>query len=131
LSVFNSYRSLSEHPETDYSIIEEGSSKMEKRSIERYAIDASAVCGYFSASTDGKNYNSNMINYSADGMCIESSGKFKRGAIVMVKVNTLYNKAGYNSLMEGFRTLSLAEIKWSKPSHDMGKTVFGMSALKY
>jgi hypothetical protein len=33
--------------------------------------------------------------------------------------------------MEGFRTVSLAEIKWSRPSLDAGKALFGMSALKY
>jgi hypothetical protein len=33
--------------------------------------------------------------------------------------------------MKGFRTVSLAEIKWSQPSHDGGKTFFGMSVVKY
>jgi hypothetical protein len=33
--------------------------------------------------------------------------------------------------MESFQTISLAEIKWSKPSNTAGKSLYGMSALKY
>ena len=72
-----------------------------------------------------------MLNYCEDGMCIESNAEFNKGAIVLVKVKALFSNAGNPRLMEGFRTVSLAEIKWSKPSRYAGKTVFGMSALKY
>lgn len=72
-----------------------------------------------------------MLNYSSDGMCIESSAEFKKGAIVMVKVNALSSNAHYQKLTEGFRTVSLAEIKWSRASQNTDKVIFGMSALKY
>jgi len=104
---------------------------MEKRSIERHAMNASTVFGRFTASTYRKIYDGKMLNYSADGMCIESSAEFKKGVIVMIRVNAHFSNADYPKLMEGFRTVSLAEIKWSKPSHDTGKALFGMSALKY
>ena len=104
---------------------------MEKRSIERHAINASTAFGRFTASTSRKIYDGNLLNYSADGMCIESSAEFKKGVIVTIRVNTLFSNANYPKLREGFRTVSLAEIKWSKPSHDAGKVLFGMSALKY
>ncbi len=104
---------------------------MEKRSIRRHTINASTACGHFTASINGKIYDGKMLNYSSDGMCIESSAEFKKGAIVMIKVNALSRNADYQKLTEGFRTVSLAEIKWSKASHDAGKVVFGMSALKY
>ena len=104
---------------------------MEKRSIRRHAINASTACGHFTASTQGKIYDGKMLNYSSDGMCIESSAEFKKGAIVMVKVNALSSNADYQKLTEGFRTVSLAEIKWSRASKDTDKIIFGMSALKY
>ena len=104
---------------------------MEKRSIKRHAINASTAFGRFTASTYRKTYDGKMLNYSADGMCIESSAEFKKGAIVMIRVNSLFSNADYPKLMEGFRTVSLAEIKWSKPSHDAGKTFYGMSVVKF
>ena len=104
---------------------------MEKRKIKRHGIDASTVCGHFTALKNCNIYDGKMLNYSEDGMCIESSADFKKGAIVLIKVNSLFSNDGYPRLMEGFRTVSLAEIKWSKPSHDAGKAFFGMRALKY
>lgn len=71
-----------------------------------------------------------MLNYSKDGMCIESSADFNKGAIVLVKVNALFSNAGYPKLMRDFNTISLGEIKWSRPSHDAGKALFGMNTLK-
>jgi hypothetical protein len=103
---------------------------MEKRNIKRHAIGASTVCSHFTASTNRNIYDGKMLNHSKDGMCIESSADFRKGAIVLVKVNALFSNAGYPRLMEGFRTVALGEIKWSKPSHDAGKTLYGMSALK-
>jgi hypothetical protein len=104
---------------------------MEKRNIKRHAIDASTVCSHFTASINPSIYDGKMLNYCEDGMCIESSAEFKKGAIVFIKVKALFSNAGYPRLMEGFGTVSLAEIKWSKPSHDAGKTFFGMSVVKY
>lgn len=104
---------------------------MEKRSIRRHTINASTACGHFTASINGKIYDGKMLNYSSNGMCIESSAEFKKGSIVMIKVNALSSNADYQKLTEGFRTVSLAEIKWYKRSHNSGKALFGMSALKY
>jgi hypothetical protein len=104
---------------------------MEKRNIKRHTIDASTVCSHRATSENRNVYDGKMLNYSEDGMCIESNADFKKGAIVIVKVNALFSNAGYPSLMEGFHTILLAEIKWSKPSNTAGKALFGMSALKY
>lgn len=103
---------------------------MEKRKIKRRGLTASTVCSHFSGSTNPKIYDGKMLNCCEGGMCIESNADFKKGAIVLVKVKALFSNAGYPRLMEGFSTVSLAEIKWSKPSHDAGKALFGMSALK-
>ena len=104
---------------------------MEKRSSRRHPKHALTACGHFTASTHGKIYDGKMLNYSSNGMCIESNAEFKKGAIVMIKVNALSSDADYQKLTEGFRTVSLAEIKWSKASQDADKVIFGMSALKY
>jgi hypothetical protein len=103
---------------------------MEKRKIKRRGLNASTVCSHFSGSTNLKIYDGKMLNCCEDGMCIESNADFKKGAIVIVKVKALFSNAGYPSLMEGFSTVSLGEIKWSKPSYDAGKALFGMGALK-
>ena len=104
---------------------------MEKRSITRHGINVSAVCGQFTTSSCRKTYNGKMLNYSEDGMCIESSAELKNGAIVMVKVATPLSNDDYSNLKEGFRTVSLAEVKWFKPSYNSGKALFGLHAFKY
>jgi hypothetical protein len=104
---------------------------IEKRNIKRHGIDASTVCSHFATSRNRNVYDGKMLNYCEGGMCIESNADFKKGAIVQVKVNALFSNAGHPSLMESFQTISLAEIKWSKPSLDAGKSLYGMSALKY
>ncbi|MGW8187540.1 MAG: PilZ domain-containing protein, partial [Desulfobacterales bacterium] len=102
---------------------------MEKRNIKRQGIDASTVCSHFATSKNTEVYDAKMLNYSEGGMCIESNADFKKGAIVLVKVKALFSNAGYPGLMESFSTVSLGEIKWSTPSHDAGKALFGISAL--
>jgi hypothetical protein len=103
---------------------------MEKRNIKRQGIDASTVCSHFATSKNTNVYDAKMLNYSEGGMCIESNADFKKGTIVLVKVRALFSNAGYPSLMEAFRTVSLGEIKWSKPSHDVGKALFGISTSR-
>jgi hypothetical protein len=104
---------------------------MEKRNIKRRGIDASTVCSHFATSKNRNVYDGKMLNYCEGGMCIESNADFKKGAIVLVKVKALFSNAGHPSLMESFHTISLAEIKWTKPSNAAGKALFGMSAFKY
>ena len=74
---------------------------MEKRSSRRHPIHALTACGHFTASTHGKIYDGKMLNYSSNGMCIESNAEFKKGAIVMIKVNALSSDADYQKLTEG------------------------------
>ncbi len=104
---------------------------MEKRNIKRQGLDASTVCSHFATSNNTNVYDAKMLNYSKGGMCIESNAEFKNGTIVLVKVKALFSNAGYPSLMEDFRTVSLGEIKWSKPSHDAGKALFGISTSRF
>jgi hypothetical protein len=104
---------------------------MEKRNIKRQGIDASTVCSHFATSKHAKIYDAKMLNYSEDGMCIESNADFKKNAIVLVKVKALFSNAGYPSLMDGFSTVSFGEIKWSKPSQDVGMALFGISTLRF
>ena len=46
---------------------------MEKRSIKRYSINASTACGHLTTSAHEKIYDGKMLNYSSNGVCIESS----------------------------------------------------------
>ena len=50
---------------------------MEKRSSRRHPIHASTACGHFTASTHGKIFDGKMLNYSSDGMCVESSAEWR------------------------------------------------------
>ena len=104
---------------------------MEKRSITRHGINVSAVCDQITTSASRKVYNGKILNYSEDGLCIETSAELKNGAIVIVKVNAPLGHDDYSNLKEGFRTVSLAEIKWFKPSYNSGKSFFGLHAFKY
>jgi hypothetical protein len=104
---------------------------MEKRSLKRHGIAASIACGHFTTSTGRETYGGEMLNYSDGGLCIQSRADFKKGALVLIHVRDIVDDAASRRLEEGFRSLSLGEIKWSKPLDDAGNTCFGMSVITY
>ena len=86
------------------------SKEMEKRSLVRNCTQIFVSCSSLTSnSTDAVSHGS-MVNCSDGGTCIMLNHKIHEGCIVMIKATNL----GMINPPEGFRTLSLAEVKWSK-----------------
>jgi hypothetical protein len=88
---------------------------MEKRTDRRHAIEKTVACspfvtGKINAASDGR-----MLNYCACGMCAELGAEFKKGAIVLLRTKDSPTDPPAGFIREGFRSVSLAEVRWSRP----------------
>ena len=92
-----------EHKETAYEAIE-------KRSHLRRSTQISVVCSGLTAKSPDILSRGYMVNCSGWGACVVIDHQMQAGSIVMIRA-THY---GQKNLPEGFRTLALAEVKWSE-----------------
>jgi len=88
---------------------------MEHRDSTRYDQNAFVSCCYFNSLNPcgGK-----LINYSKRGMCLETNGPFRERTTVMVRLNLESWAAIDPEIIEGLRTISIAEVKWCKEVFD-------------
>lgn len=82
----------------------------EKRTSERHKADASIVCSYYN---QNNYFQGRVINCSGNGMYFESNVPFKPGDYICIRL-----KSGSVIMCEGFRMLSLAEVKWCHKTDD-------------
>ena len=99
---------------------------MEKRAVERHSISAKIVCAPLTTLQSAKACEGRMLNYSDGGMCIESNATFVKGAPVVIKVIDISRGSFVAGISEGFRTISLTEVKWKRFSDDAATTFYGM-----
>ena len=91
---------------------------MEERKLLRGGSQISVACRSLIANSPvlkGK-----MLDCSCNGTCIELDQKIQEGSIVMIKATVRSLEDHPPVLPEGFRSFSLAEVKWSKPIEDEG-----------
>jgi hypothetical protein len=100
---------------------------MERRANRRHRIDTPIVCSYLDAVRSGETVDGNMKNCSANGLCAESRNNFKAGTVLVIRATG--NSCGY-SKEEGFCSLALAEVKWSKSTSVGGEACYA-TGLKY
>jgi len=88
---------------------------MEKRALIRNLTQISVACSSLTASSPAAVSMGTMLNCSCAGTCIELNHKIHTGSIVMIKAT------GWSAIEtpaepppNGFRTLALAEVKWTK-----------------
>jgi hypothetical protein len=103
---------------------------MEKRTATRYETDASVVCSYLTSNGNERVFDGTMRNYGACGMYAELKSPFRRGTILLVKTRCSPSRPMPSPLQEGFRSVSLAEVKWSQPLSREGETLYGIG-MKY
>jgi hypothetical protein len=84
---------------------------MEKRQNARHRINTSIVCSYVGSIPCSKTFDGRMKNCSSGGLCAELSTQFNAGTILVVRATG--RSFGF-SRDEGFRCLTLAEVKWSR-----------------
>ncbi len=85
---------------------------MEKRSTQRRLINTSIVCRYFKSLNCGEAIYGKMKNCCSTGCYAELRAHVKAGTTLVVR--TTGSSWGY-SADEGFRMLTLAEVRWSNP----------------
>lgn len=100
---------------------------MEKRATPRHLISTSIVCSLLSSAGFGEPVDGRMKNCCVDGLYAELRFYFKPETILVVRATG--SSCGY-SREEGFRSLAIAEVKWSKPVTGEGEAYYG-TGLKY
>jgi hypothetical protein len=100
---------------------------MEKRANTRHKINTSIVCSHLSTVRCSETCDGQMKNCCRSGLCAELKACFKAGTILVVR--TTGSSCGY-SKDEGFRSLALAEVKWSLPTSIAGDIRYA-TGLKY
>ena len=100
---------------------------MEKRAARRHRINTSIVCSYLNSVNFGKPVDGRMLNCCVNGLYAELEAHFKAGTVLMVR--TIGSSCGYSG-DEGFRSLAVAEVKWSK-SKSVEEGVCYATGLKY
>jgi hypothetical protein len=89
---------------------------MDKRALIRNDIQISVSCRRLTTGSPAAVSDGVMLNCSFEGTCIELNHHIQQGSILMIKATGRIAKENPPVTPEGFRTLSLAEVKWSKPT---------------
>jgi hypothetical protein len=84
---------------------------MEKRTAARHPIDTTIVCRHLNAAESGMSFDGVMKNCSIYGVYAELAARFEVGTFLVIRVTG--GSGGY-SKDEGFQSLAVAEVKWSK-----------------
>ncbi len=100
---------------------------MEKRVANRHPLATPIICRHFSAANSAISFNGIMKNCSLYGMYAELEACFEVGTFLVIRVTG--GSAGY-SKDQGFQSLAVAEVKWSKliPADERARYATG---LKY
>ena len=100
---------------------------MEKRESIRHNLNTSIVCSYLSAVRFSETFQGRMKNCCCNGIYAELQAQLKTGTILVVR--TTGRSFGY-SKEDGFRSVALAEVKWSQRKPVQGDVCYG-TGLKY
>jgi hypothetical protein len=100
---------------------------MEKRATQRHRISTSVVCSYLNSANFGEPVDGRMKNCCVNGLYAELGARFKTGTVLVVR--TTGSSCGF-SKDEGFRSLAVAEVKWSRPRSIEGGVCYA-TGLRY
>lgn len=103
---------------------------MEKRTSQRHETKTSITCRYFTTRSDNRAIGGNVLNFGERGLYAELNTPLRRGTILLIR--TLSGASSSRGLQsgEGFRSFSLAEVRWSKPVPDNAPKCYG-TGMKY
>jgi hypothetical protein len=103
---------------------------MEKRNSNRHKTDQSIVCTFFTSHSCDATFDGRMQNYGDSGMYAELQTRFKEGTVLLARTTSSDPEESPSKVEEGFRSISLVEVKWSKPLSANGGYWYG-TGLKY
>jgi len=100
---------------------------MEKRENKRHDSETAVLCSFLSTLRCAEPVDGTMKNYGSGGMYAELRVHFKAGTILVVR--STGSPCGC-PLENGYRSISLAQVKWSEPKPLRGDIYYG-TGLKY
>ena len=103
---------------------------MEHRGCSRHAVENSIVCSYLTSRSSAETFDGKMKNYSDCGMYAELQTEVRKGTILVVQTTSASWSRTQPEIQEGLRTITLAEVKWSRPMPAGGIPRFG-TGFKY
>jgi hypothetical protein len=103
---------------------------MENRASSRHEIESSIVCSYFGSRSSNETFYGKMKNYCDAGLCAELQVEVREGAVLLVRTRRIASGGPGTKIEDGFRSISLAQVKWSKPICVDGATRFA-TGLKH
>jgi hypothetical protein len=103
---------------------------MEKRNSNRHKVDQSIICTFFTSHNCDGTFGGRMQNYCDSGMYAELQTRFKEGTVLLTRTTSSDPGERPLKIEEGFRSISLVEVKWSKPLSSKGVFCYG-TGLKY
>jgi len=103
---------------------------MEKRNSNRHETDQSIVCAFFTSHSINETFDGKMKNYCDSGLYAELQTRFKDGTVLLVRTTSNPSERLPTTIEEGFRSISLVEVKWSKPVSASGAVCYG-TGLKH
>jgi hypothetical protein len=98
---------------------------MENRNSNRYETEQSIVATVFNSKSFNEMAYGKIIKYCALSMYAELQTCFKEGTILMIRATSSFNECLPAKIEEGFRSISLVEVKDSKPLNANGDVCYG------
>lgn len=98
---------------------------MEKRSSSRHKTEQSIVCAFLTSRSFNDTFDGKMKNYCESGLYAELQTRFKEGTVLLVRTTSSPSEPLTSKVKEGFRSISLVEVKWSKPISSNGALCYG------
>ena len=103
---------------------------MEKRGLDRRRTQIPITCSKLTADSSAGHASGIMSDCSSGGICIETNKHMHRGNILMIKATGLDEDEPSEKPFSEFRTISIAEVKWSEPANEENDFNF-KTGLKY
>jgi len=103
---------------------------MENRKSNRHKTDQSIVGTVFTSHNFNDMFYGKMKNYCDLGLYAEFQPCLKDGTVLLVRTTSSAPERLPSKIEEGFRSVSLVEVKWSKPLSANGAVCYG-TGLKH
>jgi hypothetical protein len=103
---------------------------VENRTSSRHEIDSSIVCSFLSSRSSNETICGKMKNYCDSGLYAELQVQLKEGTVLLCRTTIISLRPFRTKIEDGFRSMSLAQVKWSKPIDVNGTTRFA-TGLKH
>ena len=101
---------------------------MEKRNDKRQSCEASIAWGCFNKE---RMFNARMLNFSKDGMYLESDAFYKEGTNIFFKMKDCLLNVSDQENPDGLRSVSLGVVKWWKALGGEDTSPYGIGVKYY